>query len=432
MKTFLAFLILWLPFNPAWAGPTHHAESIGADMSVKGPLTVAQILAEVKAKNPGLRAASESVAAAEARIDASGVLDNPELGGELMYVPNGGFITAADEKNWTLKQTVRIPAYYRLQKDVARIQTDIQRAHYHAQLNAVLAEARSAYSMYNHAFQLLGFFQENIAVLRRFAKVAESKYVVGQATQGEVLKAQVELTRMLNMQVMAQQDQETARAMLNRLMDRPAESPLPQPTYPVWRKLKPSYDELLQAAWEQKPELMAASYDVRIAQLVLDQSRADYWPEVMSQYRSRNSASTGRSNDLMVGVALPIQWGALSAREKSAEAELAVATATFAAQRNAIAYELKKQIVTVQANERFVELYDSSVLPQAQQALQVTEASYQSGKASFLDLLDAERLLLQSNLEYHQYLDEHEQALAELEKIVGVRLQEPGFREDLQ
>ena len=418
MKKILFVLVLILISNRLLAAVAHDMPTM-SDSSSTNTLTLEELLTWVKQNNPEIQATRLAMESAKANEDASGTWSNPELGLELMYTPSNKFISESDEKNWTIKQDFKLPAVYALQKHSAQVQSQIRQAEYQQKVNDILTEARKAYSMYNHAFHVLSFYQENIANMKRFAKVAEGKYIAGQATQGDVLKAQVELTRMLNMQIEIQQEQETALAMLNSLMGRPTENPLPQPQYPAWHKLNKTYAELLTTALTQKPELISASLNVQLADLARQQVGNDYWPEGMAEYRNRNSVLNGQSYDLMLGVTLPLWRKSLDATARSAAAEKAMKQAEYTAQQNTLAYDIKKQLVRVQSNERFVDLYDNSVLPQAQQALQVTEASYQSGKSSFLDLLDAERLVLQARQEYHQYLDEHEQALAELEKTVG-------------
>jgi cobalt-zinc-cadmium efflux system outer membrane protein len=86
------------------------------------------------------------------------------------------------------------------------------------------------------------------------------------------------------------------------------------------------------------------------------------------------------------------------------------------------AADLRTAFVRVQTAQRLAESYKTSLLPQAESALSVSEAGYQAGKSSFLDLLDAQRSLLNFKLEYYQYLADYEQRAAELERVIGEEL----------
>jgi outer membrane protein TolC len=78
--------------------------------------------------------------------------------------------------------------------------------------------------------------------------------------------------------------------------------------------------------------------------------------------------------------------------------------------------------VKVHAAYRLIELYRTSVLPQAEQALIVSEAGYQANTVTFMELLDTARAMFDFRLEYYQYLYQYAAATAQLEQLVGVNL----------
>ena len=51
--------------------------------------------------------------------------------------------------------------------------------------------------------------------------------------------------------------------------------------------------------------------------------------------------------------------------------------------------------------------------------MEVSRASYEKDKASFLDLLDAERSLRDVRLKYIQAVTQYESAVADLERAIG-------------
>jgi cobalt-zinc-cadmium efflux system outer membrane protein len=69
-----------------------------------------------------------------------------------------------------------------------------------------------------------------------------------------------------------------------------------------------------------------------------------------------------------------------------------------------------------------VALLGSSVLPQAEQAVDVARAGYESDRGSFLALIDSQRVLLAARLDYHRARAERAQAIADLERVVGIDL----------
>lgn len=102
-----------------------------------------------------------------------------------------------------------------------------------------------------------------------------------------------------------------------------------------------------------------------------------------------------------------------------AESDKEVSEAQYQTMKNMTLFNVKDLMVKVQTAERLIELYRTSVIPQAEQALKVSETAYQSDKLNFLDLIDVQRNLLQFRLEHYQHLADYVQWTAELERIVG-------------
>jgi cobalt-zinc-cadmium efflux system outer membrane protein len=72
--------------------------------------------------------------------------------------------------------------------------------------------------------------------------------------------------------------------------------------------------------------------------------------------------------------------------------------------------------------ERKINLFKDTLIPKANQSLNVVQKSYVSGGTEFLSLIDAERLLLEFELSYERAVANRMQRLAELEMLVGTPL----------
>lgn len=79
---------------------------------------------------------------------------------------------------------------------------------------------------------------------------------------------------------------------------------------------------------------------------------------------------------------------------------------------------------------RKIALYGETLAPRAVASVAATETAYRSGNASFLDLVDAERLLLEFQLERERALADHGREWAELERLVGGSLVEVAALEE--
>jgi cobalt-zinc-cadmium efflux system outer membrane protein len=258
--------------------------------------------------------------------------------------------------------------------------------------------------------------------MRRFSKVAESKYAAGHSTQLDALKAQVELTKMLNMSVELEQEKQINRSMLNALLNREAQAALGAPTDPDPGTLNLKLDELQATALARRPELRAAFLSAERAGTSLSIARSSYLPDLMLQYRWRNDPMRGNSNDAVLGFSLPLWFWKPAAMVAEAKADKEMSEADLQAMKVDTSAELATAWLRTQTAKRLADIYRTSVLPQTNEALKVAEAGYQSDRSSFLDLLDVQRSLLNFRLEYYRYLAEYEQRLAELERIAGKEL----------
>ena len=68
---------------------------------------------------------------------------------------------------------------------------------------------------------------------------------------------------------------------------------------------------------------------------------------------------------------------------------------------------------------RKIDLYRDTLIPKAEQSLNVTQQAFSAGQADFLDLIDTQRVLLEFKLSYERALAHRAQRLAEIEKLVG-------------
>jgi cobalt-zinc-cadmium efflux system outer membrane protein len=224
------------------------------------------------------------------------------------------------------------------------------------------------------------------------------------------------------------QQMETAKAKLNLFVGRAPQSPLGEPVEPLGpRRIGtwPTLDELHQRAVQNRPELRALDLDIARNQTATALAQKQVYPDfnVMVERFQNFGARDGFGG--MVSMSLPFSFWTkpkYDAGIREAAANLNSAKATFQALRNQIMFEVKDFLAKIEAAEKMITLYKTTVLPQAQQTLESSRIGYQAGKAEFLTLLDAERAVKDFQLAYYRALAESEQRIADLERAVGTEL----------
>ena len=264
-----------------------------------------------------------------------------------------------------------------------------------------------------------------IDLLRQFADVSEAKYVTGQMSQQDILKAVVELSRLHENLVTLDEREQLAAARLNTLLDRPPESAVGRLVEPREDVPQPALAELQRNAVDRQPELQALRIDIERMEATLAAQRQEYKPDFF--VKGGYAVMPGQSDawTAMAGITWPkAPWArrGIDARVAEADAAVATARARHAAAASAIRLQVHHAYIRADAARERAALLRTSIVPQSDQTLAVSRAAYQTDQGSFLTLIDNQRVLLDVQRAYYRALSDLEQARADLARAVGTDL----------
>ena len=380
-------------------------------------LMLDETLELAKNRNPEIVAAQKKWEEEKAKIRAVKTWPDPQLGIEFW---------GSSETWYDVSQTVPFPGKLSLRADAQAHEASLQMELYQAKGKEILQRVKTAYYGYFLARRQKEIFEGSVDLLKHFSIIAEHKYSLNQASQVDVLKAQVEYSKALNMLVTLGQEIEVAHAEFNALLNQPPDAPLGKPTEPSLPSFELTYPELEKMALENRPELRAARHHVDHLQAELSATRADFLPDTTVQYSRRTFSGEANQRDdniLMVKFNVPLWFWRQGSLVKAAREAKAGAQAELQSTENMTRSDLKSMLVKAQTARRMVELYRTSVIPQAETSLRAASAGYEAGTAGFMDLVDSQRSWLEFQMEYSQYLAEYWTYLAALERVVGKEIQ---------
>jgi cobalt-zinc-cadmium efflux system outer membrane protein len=121
----------------------------------------------------------------------------------------------------------------------------------------------------------------------------------------------------------------------------------------------------------------------------------------------------------LVGLKIPVSGGAYKAERQQALAEGAMYRARERAARDRAVAELEQALANLRDAVRRVQLYETTLVPQAETTYSSTLDGYQSGRASLAEVLLAEKDLLELALGLFQAHASYGVSWAELERVVG-------------
>ncbi len=380
-------------------------------------------------QNPELRAFEQRMNVAAARIPQASSLDNPELTVKVMEVPFNNLLNTgkANYRNFELMQAFPFPGKLSKAQRIAEIDAEHAIHYYQEKVLETIAQVKVAYFDLYLAQRAIEVNQENAKLLQQFAQITRTQYTVGKGTNQDVLKANVELAKLQNELLMLQQKEETAKAMLNVLLNRPPQAPLGQTEYTIEDKKTLNLEELQRLALQSRPMLKHDSLSVEQSQVSYALAKQQYLPDFKVSVEYVQSPTffvgTTRGWSVMTGLTFPFApWvlGKQSGKVEEAAADIEVKNAVLNNSKNMVLFSVKDAFVKVQTARRLVDLYRTVVLPQAEQSLQATVVAYQTKQTDFLSLIDNYRTLQSFKLEYYTAIVDYAKSLADLERAVGV------------
>ena len=397
-------------------------------------LKIRWVIEEALRSNPKLQSAKLSWNASTERIRQERALDDPIVGftyfGEQVQ-------TRVGEKQAGVMASQKIPFLGKrsLKGEVAINEAKVSGGKYLMLEREIVAKAKSAFYELYWAQQSISINEENRNLLKRFVKIAEVKYATGKATQQDVLKAQVELSKIVNELITLEQLKETAIARINTLLNLHPDTPLGTPEAVDIEKLTVSLKDLYKKAKEVSPDLSILKYKIEREKAAYKLAKRQYFPDftfglnytfINDMPSSAMSSPLGESRDSYTGTLsmnVPIfQKSKHDAGVREANARLKSSKMAYKNRENLTLFEVKDFHFKVQTAERLVKLYRDSIIPQAKQSLKAAESGYQSGQVDFLNLIDSQRVLLDFNLAFYRAVADFGTNIAGLERVVGVEL----------
>ena len=259
-------------------------------------------------------------------------------------------------------------------------------------------------------------------------RVTRTRYKAAAASHPDVIRAQVELGKLEDRLLTLQDLREPMVARLNATLNRPLTEPLPWPKSAPYEPIEASDDELIAWLHKSSPELKALQHKIESRRSAIRLAKKEYYPDVtfgLDYIVTGDAAMSGTPDSgqdaVIAGVSLnlPIWLDKYGAGVREAEARYWAALKTRVDRENLLGSKVKMTLYRFRDAERKIDLYRDTLLPKAKESFKANEASFRAGKATFTDLVDAERILLEFQLAYERALSDHAQRLAELERLIG-------------
>ncbi len=361
------------------------------------PLTLAEAESLALDAEPGIEALQANAAALRQRAVVAGELPDPVMRIGLNNFPleSGGFSTEgmtqaavgfrqmfpAGDKRRLGALALRQTASARDEQGAAR-RREVLTATRHAWLD-VFRQQRS-----------LDLLRKSRPFFADLVDVSRSLYEVGRKGQQDVLRAQLELSRLDDRLIDNQRRLERARAVLGEWIGDDSQRPIAA-ALPEWSSIPVMAD--IETSLQQHPLLRAADADVDARDTGVDlaeqRSKPGWVLDVGYGYREGNLPNgQPRSDMITVGVAVDLPFFRRDSIDSTLSAALQERSAAKA-QRDQLHRALSSRVRAEHAHfsqlSRRMELYEQQILAQASDHAAASLLAYQNDQADFANVMRA-------------------------------------------
>src|SRR6266446_6722672 len=389
------------------------------------PTSLRELIQEVELKNPQIAASFHAWQVSRNVPKQASALPDTQLSVQQFSVGSPRPFAGYSNSDFAYiafgaSQDIPYPGKRQLRASVAEHEADSMEAQTDSVRRTVVGNLKMVYFRLAYIQQTLGVLQRSDELLNQVQEASEASYRVGQGNQQDVLKAQLQHTKILQEIAHHHQEEGLLEAQIKQVLGRPQESAdIVAETLTV-RSLPYTATELLQRAREQNPDVHSKQASIRQQDTQVELAHKEFRPDFNVGYTYEHTASQFKDYYMAsFSVRLPNrgrQRAALAEAEQNQER----ARRELDAESQRVLSEVQQQYVRAKTSEERLKIYSDGLVPQSEATFQSALSAYQSNKQDFESLLSGFLDVLNLDLEYRSELVEHESALAELERLTGV------------
>jgi len=388
-------------------------------------LRLEDLVPELLANNPEIQAARKRYEAAQTRPSQESALPDPKIGAGWASagVPLPGFGVGTEPTaniGLELSQEIPFPGKRSLRAGMAAKEAEGEGQMYRSTELTQVKDLKLAFHELRFVYDAFDVLRRNQNLLQRLAKVAEARYSVGQGSQQDLVRSQIEINLLDARVIQLEQRRSSLEAEINRLLNRPAGQSLGRPEPLDQMPPLPPVESIQQRALERSPMLRSQRAVIDGRQLGVEMARKEYYPdfEVMGGYFYQGSMKD--MWEFRVQLNIPIFFGKKQRLGlEEAGLRLTESQRTYRAREQELGFKVRDRYLAAQAAERLMDLYSKTITPQSNLALESSLTSYETGMIEFFSVLSNFTAILESEFNYQEQKAEYLRALAEVDELTG-------------
>lgn len=383
--------------------------------------------------NPALGSMGQRIEMKRNEADRAGALDDPKLWFALSNVPVGSWSLREEDmtgKEIGLSQMFPYPGKRDRAVQMATREKEQAEFELAEMRNMLRADVKMAYAELSSVRAQTELVRRTRAVLEQVVEVSRELFAVGKGRQADVLRGQIEFQKMREMLLTQENREKVLSIRLNTLSALPPGEPVPavdnldEFPFPFdGRSLREIY-------LAERPARRAVQSRVGKGEIGIHQAESGQRPdfEVSASYMQRDAMPDGANRpdmvSAMVSMTLPV-WGKgkidPGIRAMTAEREMAIRD--MESLDNEAANAIERGLSSLGNFAAVAKLYRTTLIPQAEQAVQANLEAYRVGRIDFPMLMESLMSELGFRRDYAGMVGEMHMTKARIEAAVGRELE---------
>jgi outer membrane protein, heavy metal efflux system len=395
-----------------------------------GQLALNDAVATALQNNPAIKAARAKWESARQRIPQAAAWEDPKLSvnsllGRFVDISRNGF----SDQMLTVEQMIPLSGKNRSKERIAAAEALASLEDFRRQELDIVSKTKASYARLSNLYVLLDLNGQDEVSLSQTLDASKAKFEVGSQSQADFLTADVERQKIIETRRDLEEKISDEQTTLKVLMHQDPFLPLDRPLSSESPPQNLSQERLRRLVLSNRPEVRQAQAMVIGALAKVELAKREWIPDpsVSLQAQHYNAGSQAIS-ELNAGVSITLPWlngKKYRAGEREMQSDLLAAKTTLDGAQTEALGMLRDQLQKIETLHHHIELYGDHLLPSARQTVSSNQADYETNKTSLIQVLTSENSLRQLETMYNQDLTDYRVAIAELEALVGIGIQNP-------
>jgi outer membrane protein TolC len=374
--------------------------------------------------NLELKAISRKVDAAKEKSQQMNFLDPPAIGVEFYQIPvNTINVFKTSEYDYFIEQMFPFPGKIRARVAPEEKMSDmISEELEYSKLKLRNHIKRDFFDLYMMQ-KKIDVLTESAGFLRKTISSAATSYEVGKMYQEDVTRLELELAKLIQDSISYSAEKKRMEIMLNNLANRPGDVKFNRIEDFTLSEINVDSLILQKDRFNLRPDLKAMKINLAVNDLEINSTKKEYLPDFMLRLMYKDMGmEMPHFWSFMVSVNLPFMpWSKpmIDYKLEEREAKKAETESSYEWMKLMISGDVSMSITKIEESKKKLSIYNSTLIPKAEDALNSNVALYENGKVNILMVLDGYRMLQMFKMDYYMAIAEYEKSIADYELATG-------------